>query len=134
MFGQVGISAANTIELLTELNYLFSKNRAALELDNKRLTYNSARHIHSLVTSPLLRLPLQILIKLVKPRPSLRPHAKPRKRPRQHAAELLSVSESRAARRDGTGLEAEEMVAAEEQRHASAPFELRWCVFLGWLR
>jgi hypothetical protein len=86
--------------------------------------------IHLLTPSLPLRLPLQIPIKLRKPRPSLTPHPKPRKRPRQHTTKLLSMGESRAPRRDGTGLEAEEMVAVEEEGHASAPFELGGCVFL----
>jgi len=40
------------------------------------------------------------------------------------------MSESRPARRDSTGLEAEEMVAIEEEGYAPAPFELGGCVFL----
>ena len=40
------------------------------------------------------------------------------------------MGESRPARRDGTGLEAEEMVAVEEEGYASAPFELGGGVFL----
>jgi hypothetical protein len=40
------------------------------------------------------------------------------------------MSESRPARRDSTGLEAEEMVTVEEERYASTPFELGGCVFL----
>lgn len=77
-----------------------------------------------------LRLPLQIPIKLRKPRPSLASHPKPRKRPRHQTTELLSMSESRPVGRDGTGLEAEEMVAVEEEGDASAPFELGGGVFL----
>ena len=85
---------------------------------------------HSLHSSLLLRLPLQILIKLTKPRPGFRKAPKPRKRPRHNTAKLLSMSESRPPRRDSAGLEAEEMVAVEEEGYASAPFELEWGVFL----
>ena len=40
------------------------------------------------------------------------------------------MSESRRSRRDSTGLEAEEMVAVEEEGDASAPFELGGGVLL----
>ena len=85
---------------------------------------------HSLRLCLFLSLPLQIPIELSKPRPSLTSHPKPRKRPRHQTTELLSMSESRPAGRDGTGLEAEEMVAVEEEGYASAPFELGGGVFL----
>ena len=78
----------------------------------------------------LLGLPLQIPIKPGKSRAGLAKTPKPRKRPRHDTTKLLSMSESRPAGRDGTGLEAEEMVAVEEERYAPAPFELRRGILL----
>jgi hypothetical protein len=129
----VGGGSPLRIQLLSKLsiesNQLLNQLHPTPELD-KRKQKKSILLAHSLVASLLFRLPLQIPIKLRKPRPSLLERSKPRKSPRHDTTKLLTVSESRPARRDSTGLEAEEMVAVEEEGYASTPFELGGCVFL----
>jgi hypothetical protein len=123
--GQLRQVIRQAIQLIKEI--LIHSTQPPARKRKMELKENHRAAISTLRT--LLRLFLQILIKPLKPHLRLA-YSKPAKGHSQQSRKLLAMRESRATGSRLTVLEAEEMVAGEEQGDGAAPFELMGGVIL----